>query len=296
MIRKLLMAGLVLALVSFGATSTASAEESSPGPEAVLTGVTAAGVGDHHTCARLSNGQLRCWGLNDWYGQLGDGTTTRRTKPAVVVNSGGSGPLTSMTGVAAGYSHTCGTTTNQRVLCWGHNSKGQLGIGNTTSHLRPTEVRNPANNGPLTGIVQVAVGYLYTCALHTNGQAYCWGENDHGRLGNGGTSDRSLPVQVLNGSGSGPLTGISRIRVGYSHTCALLTNQEVRCWGWNAFGQLGDGTGTDRTRPRTVMNSAGTSRLTGVTALTLGDDHTCVRLANGQARCWGHNQDRKSVV
>jgi alpha-tubulin suppressor-like RCC1 family protein len=77
---------------------------------------------------------------------------------------------------------------------------------------------------------------------------------------------------------------ITQLAAGFRHTCALLSDGTVRCWGNNDDGQLGDGTTTDRPRPAVV------ARLSNVTAITAGQDHTCALRANFDLLCWGRNQ------
>ena len=144
----------------------------------------------------------------------------------------------------------------------------------------------------LTGVSSVASGYYHGCAVLTTGQVRCWGPNYYGQLGNGAESNSpSAAVVVVNPSASGPLTGVRAVATGDDHSCALLTTGQVRCWGDNSQGQLGDGTEDERHRPTVVKNPAGTGPLTGVTQITAGADTTCAVLETGQARCWGDGGD-----
>jgi len=124
--------------------------------------------------------------------------------------------------------------------------------------------------------VAVALGADHTCALLASGQVYCWGLNEDGQLGDGTTTDSSTPVAVSGLSGSA-----AAIAAGGLHTCALLTNGTVECWGQNASGQLGNGTNTSSPTPVAV------SSLTGVTAIASGELFTCALIAGGTVQCWG---------
>jgi alpha-tubulin suppressor-like RCC1 family protein len=259
---------------------------------APLGGVTQISADSDHTCARLQSGQVRCWGGNP-DGQLGDGTEdVDRLRPVAVRSVAGAGKLTGITQVDAGEDQTCARTTSGQARCWGLNDIGMLGDGTEDNSLRPVVVRNRTDTRPLTGVQRVTTGGYHSCAVLTNRQARCWGSGTAGELGSGPPgSSSSLPVIVVNPSGSGPLTGVRAVDEGYSHTCALVGAGEARCWGDNFGGYLGIGTtGGGRLRPVRVRNPANTASLTGTAGLTTGTSHTCVRLTNGQARCWGEGQ------
>lgn len=180
-----------------------------------------------------------------------------------------------LVGIAAGLYTTCAITDAGTVRCFGQNDRGQIGDGTTTT----------ANNGPVDvvglppDVVAVTTGAT-SCALTGSGAVWCWGDGNWGQLGNGTLEDRSTPVPVT-GLSSG-VRAISSNAGG--HTCALLDTGAVRCWGFNGFGQLGDGTEINRSTP---VQPAGLSG--GVTALAVGGQHTCALLAGGTVRCWGLN-------
>jgi len=195
-------------------------------------------AGDYHTCALTTTGGVKCWGDN-FSGQLGDGTTTKRVTPVDV-----SGLTSGVSAIAAGASHTCALTTTGGVKCWGNNSAGQLGDGTA-----PTNSSTPVDVSGLTsGVSAIAAGGFHTCALTTTGGVKCWGYNKFGQLGDGTKTARFTPVDV-----SGLTSGVSAIAAGVSHTCALTTTGGVKCWGDNFFGQLGNGLVTARTTPVDVV-------------------------------------------
>jgi len=172
----------------------------------------------------------------------------------VVVRTTGGGPLLGVTQVAMDLSNACARLANGQARCWGHNDTGQAGDGTTTQHLLPNTVLNVGGGGPLTGITHIDVGGGHTCARLGNGQARCWGRGEEGQVGWGPLSSNLLPRIVVNPQGNGPLTDVRQIRTGAQHTCAVLTNGQLRCWGHNDDGEVGDGTnGTDRRRPRIVV-------------------------------------------
>ncbi len=264
--------------------------------------ITQMGSGHRQTCAVVQGGTARCWGAGGG-AALGNGTTADRTLPTVVTNEDGSGPLTGITEIHTSGSalqappspssgRTCARLEDGTARCWGSSGGVPGGIGSlgdaagSTSSLRPVPVANPSGTGPLLGVAQIGTGATYSCARVGN-QVRCWGRG--GALGDDSFADRALPVTVVDVDGAGPLTQVTQISVGGSHACALLASGEVRCWGGNERGQLGDGTYTARSRAVVVVNPEMTGPLTDVVEVSAGNGLTCARLANGQARCWGGN-------
>jgi len=235
----------------------------------LTSGMAAASSGGGHTCVITDGGTLQCWGWNA-YGQVGDGTLTSRTTAMTVIGLAG-GVVT----VAGGTYHSCALTTAGGVQCWGGNSTGQLGNGTTVNQVMPVAV-----TGLASGVAAVTVGGLHTCALMTTGGVRCWGDNAQGQLGDGTTTDRSVPVAV---AGLGSVVVVV-VAAGDGHTCALTSSGGVRCWGWNDSGQLGDGTATNRLAPVAVSGLAG-----NVVAIAAGHRHTCAVTTAGAVQCWGYN-------
>src|SRR5437016_381023 len=237
------------------------------------TGVSPAAAvdaGSFHTCARLQDGTVRCWGLND-SGQLGDGTTTNASTPVAVPGVGGAAA------VSGGGFHTCARFPDGTLECWGRNDSGQLGDPATTSFSSVTPVRVTG----ITTAIAVTAGGFHTCALLADGTLQCWGRNDEGRLGNGTTANSSTPTTV---SGITP----AAVAPGAEHACAILRDGTVRCWGDNNWGQLGNNSaaGATSTTPATAVTGIATA-----TAASSGAEHTCALLQDGSLQCWGRNTD-----
>lgn len=231
------------------------------------------GTRSYTTCAVANDGTVRCWGMND-AGQVGDNTIGQNRGAPVLVQG-----MTGAVEVAAGRSHACARRANGTIRCWGSNASGQLGDGTNTPHY--TAVNDVTG---LTGQVGIATGGSHTCS-HGNGAGWCWGENGYGQLGDGTTMDKNLPLgaPVTGVTQMGPASFSSGSDVG-AHTCAI-TNGQVRCWGDNAFGQLGDGTQTDSPTPVLVAG------ITDAVQIAMGRWHVCALHATGTVSCWGRNLD-----
>ncbi|KAF8058355.1 UBE3A [Scenedesmus sp. PABB004] len=187
--------------------------------------------------------------------------------------------------VAAGTGYTCALLNDTSVRCFGSNEYGQLGDGTNTTRPAPVRVTWPGGT-PLTGVVSIVAGPSHACATLANGTAACWGRNFIGQLGgNSASFSQPNPVAVL--LGGAPMTGVASIAAGAYHTCARLVNGTALCWGTNGNGQLGDNTTASRFSPAAV--TLGGVPLTGVAEIVAGFQHTCVRLDNGTAVCWGFN-------
>jgi CSLREA domain-containing protein len=202
----------------------------------------AAGTVAESTCALTTGGGVKCWGANG-SGQLGDGSTTQRLTPVDV--SGLSGGVVA---ISAGTDHACALLATGGVRCWGNNGDGELGDGTTTQRLTPVAVF-----GLSSGVAAITAGNNFTCALMVAGGVKCWGSDGSGQLGNGPTTTQQpTPVDVTGLSG-----GVGAVAAGFNHACALMTTGDVKCWGGNAFGQVGDGTTTQRDVPVDVVFGAG---------------------------------------
>ena len=125
----------------------------------------------------------------------------------------------------------------------------------------------------------ISAGEGHSCALTAGGGVKCWGWNAYGQLGDGTTTDRLLPTDVL-----GLASGVRAISAGGDHTCALTTSGAVKCWGYNGAGELGDGTTSDSSTPKEVSGLS-----TGVVAISGGYLHTCALMITGGVKCWGNN-------
>ncbi|MBN2495420.1 MAG: hypothetical protein JXR96_12570 [Deltaproteobacteria bacterium] len=224
----------------------------------------------NHSCAIMDSGDTKCWGLNQ-NGQLGDGGTSFQVLPVDVV-----GLSSAAVEISAEYRHTCALTGPGGVECWGGNGSGQLGDGSTDESHSPVQVI-----GLPSDMIAVSSGSSHTCALDGSGGAMCWGANSYGQLGDGTDVESHVPVDVDYLS-----SGIIAISAGNWHSCAVTASLNVRCWGYNLFGQVGDGSNDNRFSPVDVIDLS-----TGVVAIAGGMSHSCAITAGRGVRCWGRNSD-----
>ncbi|WP_026189351.1 RCC1 domain-containing protein [Salinispora mooreana] len=236
--------------------------------------VTAIAAGDDHSFAVTSAGTALAWGDND-RGELGDGTTTRRSTPVPVSLPAG----TTVTAIAGGIAHGLALTSAGTVLAWGLNSDGQLGDGTTADSSTPVEVSLPAG----ATVTAIAAGSLHSLAVTSAGAVLAWGLNSDGQLGDGTTADSSTPVEVSLPAGA----TVTAIGGGRDHSLAVTSAGAVLAWGDNGRGQLGDGTTADSSTPVEVSLPAGTT----VTAIAAGSLHSLAVTPGGTALGWGSNSD-----
>ncbi|MDP1884342.1 MAG: hypothetical protein Q8L10_03145 [Candidatus Moranbacteria bacterium] len=255
-----------------------------------LTDVAQIAAGNNHTCAAKTDGTAYCWGY-DGYGQIGDNTiTTRRTTPVQVLGVDGVGTLSDVSRIAGGAYHTCALKTDGTIFCWGGNESGQLGINSTTANvLTPIQTLGIGGAGVLSDADRIAVGFAHTCVVKTDNSVLCWGNNSNGQLGDGSDVNRLVPVQVSGIGGEGLLTDINQIIAGNYNTCALDNNGLAYCWGYNNYGQVGDGTTDDTFFPVQIVGENGVGNLTEVSRLAAGSFHTCAVKTDGSLYCWGHS-------
>ena len=190
-------------------------------------------------------------------GQLGDGTTISRSNPVQVMDSNGS-PFSNVRKLGTGSSHSIFVKGDGSAWSAGWNNSGQLGDGTTVSRSNPIQVVDTGGSS-LTNTISVSGGMWHSMILNSDGTMASFGRNNYGQLGDGTTTDRSNPVQVLHDASSlapFPQISIKATAAGYAHTVYLKGDGTVWAAGWNNSGQLGDGT-TTSTNPVQVVDGSG---------------------------------------
>jgi alpha-tubulin suppressor-like RCC1 family protein len=237
-----------------------------------VTGISQVAAGDYHTVALESNGAVQAWG-NNAEGQLGDGTLTNRLEAVTMPGVSG------VQNISAGTERTMFVTVSGSVYGLGDNTYGEL--GNDTVGFSDA----PGSVSGITNPKQVSGGSGHSLVLESNGTVWAFGQNLYGQLGNNGTNNVDTPAQVTDGAGV--LQNITAISAGSNFNLALTSSGNVRSWGQNNYGQIGDNTTTQRNQPVYVLTSGGT--LSNITAVSAGADHSLALASNGSVWAWGYN-------
>ncbi|MCX4792117.1 MULTISPECIES: RCC1-like domain-containing protein [unclassified Streptomyces] len=269
-----------------------------------LTDVAAVDAGTNHSLALRRDGTVLAWGDNAG-GQLGDGTTMNRDTPVPVCAPGQTAPCTrflaGVVAISAHGGHSMALLRDGSVLAWGNNGSGQLGDGTTTNRDTPVPVCAPGQTAPctrfLTHVVAIDAGRTHALALRRDGSVLAWGDNAFGELGDGTTINRNTPVWVCAPGQTAPctrfLTHVRTFAAGRNHSLALRRDGIVLAWGNNAFGELGDGTTTNRNTPVGVCAPGQTAPctrfLTHVRTITAGGRDSLALGKDDTALTWGDN-------
>ena len=243
-------------------------------------------AGNSHTCAILDDDTVKCWGTNS-HGQLGLGNKVSTTSPGnSTVNLGSDRTAKA---ISVGNDHACVILDNDKLKCWGRNSHGQLGLGDTKDRGGSTSEMGEAlpyvDIGNQTAKA-VSIGDSYSCVILNNDQVKCWGLNNYGQLGLG--HQRVVDQPQNKNISLGTDRSARDIAAGSFHTCVILDNGDLKCWGRNDSGQLGLETKINATSPSSNAVDFGTGRL--VKALSTSFAHTCVILDNDEMKCFGNNR------
>jgi alpha-tubulin suppressor-like RCC1 family protein len=272
------------------------------------TGRTATAIfsGQYHNCALLDNASVKCWGYNN-YGQLGQGNNNDLgdganemgdNLPSIDLGTG-----RTATAISTGGFQTCALLDNASVKCWGYNNYGQLGQGNTNN--LGDGANEMGDNLPSIDLgtgrtaTAIAQGYSHTCVLLDNASVKCWGYGNYGQLGQGNKNSLGDGANEMGDNLTSIDLGTGRtataISAGHQHTCALLDNASVKCWGQGSNGKLGQGNtttlgdGANEMGDNLTSIDLGTGRT--ATAISAGQNYTCALLDNASVKCWGSNNN-----
>jgi alpha-tubulin suppressor-like RCC1 family protein len=241
-------------------------------------------------CAVASDNLAYCWNTSNTWGSLGNGTTVDSTTAVAVDTSGALNGKTVKKVVYIDRSY-CALASDDQVYCWGYNGYGILGVGDATSNNYVTSPQAISMGGALAGktVKDLQASSQHVCILASDDWMYCWGWNGYGSLGDNTTTHRYSPTAVLS---SGVLSGktIKAMALANGHTCAIASDDLPYCWGYNGFGQLGNGNTTNANAPAAVVSSGVLAGKT-LTKIAAAAGSTCVASIDDKIYCWGSNSN-----
>ncbi|UQA93700.1 RCC1 domain-containing protein [Streptomyces halobius] len=253
-----------------------------------------------HSLALLEDGTVRAWG-NNGEGGLGDGSRQAKNVPVAVLARPGGEQLKGVKAIATGsyygWGHSLALLEDGTVRAWGYGDYGQLGYGAKDNQFTPVAVKVDKNT-ELSGVKAIAGPMveqynwegMFSLALLKNGTVRSWGYNYYNSLGDGSADTRLMPVTVVVDKGK-PLTGVKALAAGAHHCLALLEDGTVRAWGYNDFGQLGNGNQSAQAFAVPVTINDKGDPLTGVEAIAAGGKFSLALMKDGTVRAWGRNND-----
>ncbi|MFJ2043904.1 RCC1 domain-containing protein [Paenibacillus taichungensis] len=249
-----------------------------------LTNVIYVDGGPYHAAAVRKDGTVWSWGSNT-YGRVGTGKTSGYETYATQVKVlSGTGYLTNITSVSAGWKHTVAVAADGTIWAWGDNEYGMLGVSGTTSRSYPVHLGATFNQ-----VKAVSTGLEFTVALKSDGTVWSWGRNKLGQLGDGTLQDHSTPMKVKGPGGQGFLDQIVAIKSGINHTLALRADGTVWSWGDNSDGSLGIGSNINSNIPVQVQFKAESGQFIKIKSIEAGDYHNIAISTDKQLFTWGHN-------
>jgi len=244
----------------------------STAPVAIDTSTSYAQVGnkDAFTCGLTTSGQIKCWGDDINY-SLGDGLRGYYSTPTTITTD------YKLASVSNSDEFNCFISTAGRLRCWGVNDYGQIGIGSSALSIdSPSEVDSSLTYS------KVSTGRRFSCAITTGQKLKCWGYNLYGQLGDGTNTARTVPVEIDASNSYDHIELSNRYMA-----CGLTTSGVLKCWGQNDYGQLGDGTTTNRTTPTVIDSGVQYSQIS-----VGGNSFACGITAAGVLKCWGRNSNQ----
>ncbi|OJW05461.1 MAG: hypothetical protein BGO39_15875 [Chloroflexi bacterium 54-19] len=242
-------------------------------------------AGNEFSLGLTTGGALYAWG-HDYYNELGNGDGGEKSSPSPVDVSGLPGGLT-FSAISAGDRFSLALASNNNVYSWGQNGSGQLGNGTTNVSKTPGAVSNPVG----VHFVAIAAGAKHALAKGSDGKLYSWGDNSHGELGNGNTTNRPSPAAVPAPTGASGSFNYTDFSAGNLFSLALGNDGKLYAWGFNAYGQLGNGNTTDSSRPVQVSNPTGTGAGFHFTAIRAADGFSLALGNDNKLYAFGYNQD-----
>ena len=246
-------------------------------------------AGYGHTVAIDEEGKVYTWGFNE-FGQLGYVTEDNSTEPICISDKDNELKGKKIISISAGGAHTVAIDEEGKAYTWGYNEFGQLGDGTTTNSVLPICISDKENELKGKRIVDISAGYGHTVAIDEEGKVYTWGNNGDGQLGDGTTTNSVLPICLSNKENELKGKKIISISAGYGHTVAIDEEGKAYTWGYNEFGQLGDGTTTNSVLPICISDKENELKGKRIVDISAGYGHTVAIDEEGKVCTWGDNK------
>jgi alpha-tubulin suppressor-like RCC1 family protein len=245
-------------------------------------------LGSNHASALTSTGRVFMWGGNG-SGQLGDGTTTDKNVPTEITSNISLRPNDKIIGLSLGKGYSSALSAMGRVFVWGWNELGYLGDGTSTSRSIPTEITTGFSLFVGETIISLSKGSTHASALTSTGRVFMWGDNQYGYLGDGTSITRNVPTEITSNFSLSTGEKIISLSLGSTHSSALTSTGRVFMWGWNEFGQLGNGMNVNRNLPTEITSNFSLATGEKVMSLSLGYTHSSALTSTGRVFMWGGN-------
>ena len=245
-------------------------------------------LGTEHSSALSSRGRVFTWGYN-FDGELGDGTTTNKSLPNEITSNFFLEVDDKIVAISLDDYYSSALSLSGRVFTWGRNVRGAIGNGTKTSKLIPTEITSNFKLDVGDKIIAISLGYRHASCLSLKGRVFTWGSNDKGALGDGTSTDKTLPTEITSEFNLSAEEKIVAISLDYERSSALTSNGRVFTWGFNFKGVLGDGTGNDKSVPSEITSKFNLSVDDKIVAITLGQEHSSALSSKGRVFTWGDN-------
>ncbi len=246
-------------------------------------------LGEYHSAALTSEGKVLVWGQNN-YGQLGYSQYSNVViKPDEITSLLSLSSGETVISLTSGSYNTSVVTSTNRILVWGRNDNGQVGKGTTTNVYSPTDITGQFNLAVEETITQVSLGGYHSAVLTSNGRIFTWGDNSNGQLGDGTTTDKSVPTDITSQFTSllNLEETITSISLGEYHSAVLTSAGRVFTWGGNNSGQLGNSTYVNSNTPIDITSQFSLALEESIIEVSLGDDHSGILTSNGNVYTWG---------
>ncbi|XMB72031.1 leucine-rich repeat protein [Mycoplasmatota bacterium WC30] len=252
--------------------------------------ITSISLGFHHSSALTSEGRLFMWGKN-YYGQLGDGTTTYRSIPTEITSQFNLNESETIINVSLSYNYSLAITSEGRVFTWGYNCFGVLGDGTIIDRHTPVEITSQFNLSESETITYVSLGYGFASAITSAERIFTWGWNSEGQLGDGTTSTSYNPLEITSQFNLNEGETIISMSLADEHSSALTSEGRIFTWGDNGYGQLGDGTTINKLVPTEITSEFTLNESETIIDISLGDSHSSALTSEGRMYTWGNNND-----